>query len=291
MPLTTGTVINPIITYNINVIIVLGIIRTIRTGKPADEVTIPQMISDLLIGPSNIWYTCRKENKWLFKTPYLIDAPKRRFLIFIEKMMELKDTYNLNDYEKNFFKMIGTENCERGNVTYEDKCKNTLLEYLKYIRCMIYTNYRLKFWKDNDFTKGMSVYERQITYLRECRGYLTNQNVIEMYKFILSKLGGKLKFSSYFDKIHIDYLNINMNHLDIMKCYRIMSGLNINELKSPKPFNMFISPTTKDITIYEQRLSFAKLLLSNDLHICSDLIDMIYEFIKLEIKRMYDSYK
>jgi len=287
MPLATG--INPIITYNINVIIVLGIIRTIRTGKPADEVTIPNMIYHLLNGPSNIWYTCRKENKWLFKSPYLRDTPKRYFLIFIEKMIELKDTYNLNDYEKNFFKMIGTENCERRNVTYEDKCKNTLLEYLKYIRCMIYTNYRLKFWGDNDFTKGMSVYERQITYLRECRGYLTNLNVIEMYKFILSKLGGKLKFSSYFYKIHIDYLNINMNHLDVMKCYRIMSGLNIKD-KAP-PFNVFISPKTGDITIYEQRLSFAKLLLSNDLHICSDLIDMIYEFIKLEIKRMYVLYK
>ena len=289
MPLATG--INPIITYNINVIIVLGIIRTIRTGKPADEVTIPQMIGDLLNGPSNIWYTCRKENKWLFKTPYLRDAPKRHFLIFIEKMIELKDTYNLNDYEKIFFKMIGIENCERGNKTYEDKCKNTLLEYLKYLRCMIYTNYRLKFWKDNDFTKEMRVYERQITYLRECREYLTNLNVIEMYKFILSKLGGKLKFISYFDKIHIDYLNINMNHLDVMKCYHIMNGLNIKVLKSPKPFNMFISQTTKDITIYEQRLSFAKLLLSNGLHICSDLIDMIYEFIKIEIKEIYVTYK
>ena len=57
------------------------------------------------------------------------------------------------------------------------------------------------------------------------------------------------------------------------------------------PFNVFISLKTEDITIYEQRLSFAKLLLSNDLHICSDLIDMIYEFIKLEIKRMYVLYK
>jgi len=82
-----------------------------------------------------------------------------------------------------------------------------------------------------------------------------------------------------------------MNHLDVMKCYHIMNGLNIKVLKSPKPFNMFISQTTKDITIYEQRLSFAKLLLSNGLHICSDLIDMIYEFIKLEIKKIYVAYK